>query len=410
MRTDLALVTPDLFDRGGGIARIARATALACQRYCDAYGGRFHVYALHDKKPTPEASYLWGNTSYRVFGGNRRALAKAVVAGAWRRSHAGTIFCHPNLATLGLLYPVRVGTRRRRYSVVAHGVDAWNPLPFNRTLALRAAGEVWPVSAFTAERVSAVHGVPVERVRVIHNCLDPYWQHDEATPAEESPPFIFSLARLSEADHYKGIDTLIQAFGLIAGEFPEWELRIVGDGADLPRLRNIASSTSASARILFLGWRNDEFIMDAYERCALFALPSLKEGFGLVFLEAMAAAKPVVAAHATAVPEIVVDGLTGCLTPRGNVAALADALRRLARDPCRRRFMGVAGRKRVAGRFGFRRYADAIHRTVSLLWRPDVDWSTWALHQRLSASHSDPEFVGEALGANAITPREPSND
>ena len=99
----------------------------------------------------------------------------------------------------------------------------------------------------------------------------------------------------------------------------------------------------------------------------MFALPTLREAFGLAFVEAMAFGLPVVGSRIEAMPEIVVDGETGLLVPPRDPAALAGALSALLADPARARRMGEAGRARVAERFGWDR---AIGRMLDVL-RPD---------------------------------------
>jgi len=86
-------------------------------------------------------------------------------------------------------------------------------------------------------------------------------------------------------------------------------------------------------------------------RSTVFCLPTLREPFGIAYLDAMACAVPCVGARLEAVPEIVVDGETGLLVPPGDAAALAGALSQLLADPRRARRMGARGRARVASRF-----------------------------------------------------------
>jgi glycosyltransferase involved in cell wall biosynthesis len=92
----------------------------------------------------------------------------------------------------------------------------------------------------------------------------------------------------------------------------------------------------------------------------VFAMPSLWEGFGLVFLEAMAAGKPVVSTAVSAIPEVVQDGVTGLLVPPREAESLARAILALLTDPARARCMGEAGRVRLQERFTEERMIDEI--------------------------------------------------
>lgn len=359
-RRDLLLVAPDIFDREGGIARIARATSYACQMICAERGWKLTALALHDTGRKRDERYLPGAADYFGFSGDRRRLALALLPRALGPRHLGTVFCHINLASLGLLYLPRDRSLRRSYSVVAHGVDVWSPLPVHRRLALRQAYEVWPVSTFTGRMVSDLHGVSPKQVRVIHNCLDPFWV--SARLHQEQPPVrrVLCVARLTHADRYKGVDDLITAFALAAGRAPGLRLTIVGEGDDRPRLQNLAATGPVSDRIDFYGRVGDEQLQHLYRTCDIFALPSQKEGFGLVFLEAMACGKAVIAAASAAAPEVVVDGSTGLLVPYGDIGRLTLALIQLLTDKVAAQRMGERGNLRWSDQFSFSLYKRKI--------------------------------------------------
>ena len=357
---DLLLVTPDLFDRGGGIARIARATSLACHEVCSRRGWRLTAFSLRDEGAQRDERFLPAGAGYHGFGGDRGALARALLSRALRRSHVGTVFCHANLASLGLLFPLRRWNGTRDYAVIAHGVEVYRRLPAIRRAALKCARAVWPVSDFTGRQVAALQGVSGERLRTIHNCLDPHWLDEPLQSAHGSERYVLCVSRLSRADRYKGIDDLIVAFGLAAGRLPELRLVLVGDGDDAARLRALAASGPVAGRISFAGDVDDARLKRLYSGCEFFAMPSGKEGFGLVFLEAMANGKAVLAARSTAVPEVVLEGATGLLVEYGDIEQIAAAMLELGSNRARAREMGERGRHRVSERFSFRRYCSDL--------------------------------------------------
>jgi glycosyltransferase involved in cell wall biosynthesis len=125
-------------------------------------------------------------------------------------------------------------------------------------------------------------------------------------------------------------------------------LILAGDGPDRPALAALARELGLR-RAMFLGWRGDA--ADILADIDLQVLPSRWEGFGLVALEAMALAKPVVASRVSALPEIVVPDQTGLLVSPGDPAELADAIRILLSDPQRAAGLGRAGRERVKAEF-----------------------------------------------------------
>ena len=147
----------------------------------------------------------------------------------------------------------------------------------------------------------------------------------------------------------KGQRHLIAAMPLLLQHVPRAHAVIAGGGDLEEYLRDLADETGVAERVHVLGPRKDvPALMHAID---VFAMPSIWEGFGLVLLEAMAAAKPIVASRVATIPEVVVDGETGVLVPPGNPQALADALAQLAHQPALAQQLGQAGQERLRRRF-----------------------------------------------------------
>jgi glycosyltransferase involved in cell wall biosynthesis len=366
----LQLVTPDLFDRGGGIARISRSTVLAAQHFCERHGLQLEVRALVDSGLGRNLTYLPEPARYQGYRGRRAALARDVLACAWSAEHRATLFLHVNLATLGLLFPRRSGLRPPSYGVVAHGVEVWHRLPLHRRLALRSSRIVLSVSGYTATKLVEENSARADRVHVVPNCLDPAFESREAAPSGRSAaqnPFLLSVTSLDRGFSYKGVDHTITAFGEIAASFPAASLLIVGNGDDLPRLRELAECTAVSARIQFLQNVDDPTLKRLYRDCTAFVLPSSGEGFGLVYLEAMWAAKPVIAARSGAAPEVVEHGKTGLIVEYGNTTALGAAMSRLLSDPAQARTLGDAGERKRQELYSFAHYSQALAEQLLVL-------------------------------------------
>jgi glycosyltransferase involved in cell wall biosynthesis len=146
----------------------------------------------------------------------------------------------------------------------------------------------------------------------------------------------------------KDIGTLIRGFALFAARFFHAKLVIVGSGPRAEEVRHSAAELGISDRVVWAGFRYDiATVMSAFD---IFALTSIYEGLGLVLLEAMASALPVVATRAGAIPEVVADGETGVLVAPGRPNELAAAFHDLS-DNRRRAQFGAAGRARVMREF-----------------------------------------------------------
>lgn len=365
----LVFATPDLFGPIGGIARISRATALAMASWARARGGRVEVLALCDDPGTaPDPAYAPPDVvSYRAFGRDRRSLALAVVKAGWSPGHAGTVFGHVNLAVTGLLQPPWA-----RQALVAHGIEIWDPFPprrLDRIAALRRQHAIWAISRYTAARVEAAHGVAPHRVRVIPNGLDPEWR----PPAGDvvlaaSPPRLLAVCSLARGFEYKGIDVAIDALAVMdPAERPS--LDVVGDGEDRGRLERLAVERGVHEHVVFHGRVDDASLGRLYGAAQAFVLPSTREGFGLVFVEAMAHGLPVITVAAGAAPEVVEDGVTGRVVPPSNPRALAEAIAALTASPELALAMGRQGAERVRALYTFPTYEARVHAALDALIR-----------------------------------------
>jgi glycosyltransferase involved in cell wall biosynthesis len=156
----------------------------------------------------------------------------------------------------------------------------------------------------------------------------------------------------------KDLATLVRAFARVAAARPDAMLLLVGDGPVRPEIEALVAELSLQKQVHLAGWIED--LAPLYATIDICALSSLNEGTPVALIEAMAAAKPVVATRVGGVADVVEHERTGLLVAPGNPDALADATIRLAGDPGVRLRMGEAGRQAVLGRFSPERLVDDI--------------------------------------------------
>jgi phosphatidyl-myo-inositol dimannoside synthase len=167
--------------------------------------------------------------------------------------------------------------------------------------------------------------LPPGRTVVLANALDPSLEPKTDLSAPAKPPVVLSISRLSIADSYKGIGHLVEAMAAVRTAVPGARLRVVGRGDALPSLQLLVAKLGLSGTVEFAGYVSDADLRGEFERCHLFALPSQKEGFGLVYLEAMAHGRPCLGARSGGVPEVITED-TGVLVEYGNVPGIASAI------------------------------------------------------------------------------------
>lgn len=229
----------------------------------------------------------------------------------------------------------------------------------------RRADRVITTSEYCRQRIVDHYRVPAHKIGIVPEGIDvAAWTQALATipPATDQARTILCVARQYPRKH---IADLLHAFALIRQRVPNARLRIVGDGPEHARLVDLAQTLNIVAQVDVLGGVPDAAIKREYAHCDVFCLPSVQEGFGIVFLEAMAAGKPIISTTAAAIPEVVQHGITGILLPPGDVHALAGALLLLLTDDTRRESYGAAARA-VVERYDWARVADTFLAEVGL--------------------------------------------
>lgn len=282
------------------------------------------------------------------------------ILGAIARTRADAVLLgHLNLAPFAAVSrALHPGTR---IVIWAYGSEAWTRPGILTRAGLRFVDEVWSISKHTAHLFSAASGFPGHRIVVVPLALQPELA---AALAGDSPPSgpssahpeVLTVSRLWRGDA-KGVEHLILAMRRTPSAV---RLTIVGDGDDRARLEAIAVDAGLASRVTFTGRLDDAHLIELYRRCSMFVLPSDREGFGLVFLEAMAAGKPVIGARSAAVPELVRDGESGLLVPYGDPVALAAAINGLLDDPLAAARLGERGHRRALEDFAFSRFAAQV--------------------------------------------------
>jgi phosphatidylinositol alpha-mannosyltransferase len=215
----------------------------------------------------------------------------------------------------------------------------------------RLIASVDTVFALNADLQNYVLQKRPRRVVVVPNGVETNLYH----PGTEEPYILYA----GRIDTVKGTDILIRAFSLIQEKI-EARLRIVGSGKHEPQMRELAHQLGLDPRIEFLPWASRETLRQHVSRCQVFVLPSRFETFGIVLLEAMASAKPVVATATMGSRAIIQNGVNGILVRSEDPKALAEALTMLLADSSLRRRLGDAGRRHVHNNFDFTKVATVV--------------------------------------------------
>jgi glycosyltransferase involved in cell wall biosynthesis len=206
------------------------------------------------------------------------------------------------------------------------------------------ADRVLTVSDHARRRIAELYGRPLADIHIVPPALDvERWTEaigKARLPAADQPPTVLCVCRLYPR---KDVASLVQAAAVVCKDVPSARFQIIGDGPERARLARLVSKLRLGHAVALRGQVTFEELVAGYAACDIFCLPSRQEGFGIVFLEAMAAGKPVVACRGTGAEELIRSGEAGLLVPQHDPDALAAALLGLLRDPEQRRRLGAAG-------------------------------------------------------------------
>jgi phosphatidylinositol alpha-1,6-mannosyltransferase len=228
----------------------------------------------------------------------KAAYVARVVATAARRPRFDLVFCgHIHKAALAAGVAACLGCP---WWLQLHGLDAWHPRGRLSRAAVARADLVTAVSGHTRERFLAWAKLPPDRVEILPNVLEPRFTPGPR-PAHllrryglEGRRVLLTVARLSALDRYKGHDRVIRALPALRTRFLDLAYVIAGDGDDRGRLEALARAQGVAELVRFVGEVAEAELVDHYRMADLFVMPSTGEGFGIVFLEAMACGVPAI--------------------------------------------------------------------------------------------------------------------
>ena len=298
-----------------------------------------------------------------LLGGRRNRLVASI---PWLRRWDQVLAMHLAVASVGRV----MASPKTPLHVVLYGIDAWMPLVGHQRWGAKGASDFWSISQCTIDRFSDAN----PGFRRTPNHLWPLALRDPllVRPSHQAtgPLRVLLVGRMNVQERYKGHDELIDLWPAVLARFPGTELRLVGGGDDLDRLQEKANRLGLQQAVRFLGRLTDEQLREEYRQAAVFAMPSQREGFGLVYLDAMAAGLPCIAGDQGAAGEVVQDGETGFLVDPRDADKMFLLLSRLLENGGLRQTLGEQGHRRWRSEFGFDRFRE---RTWKLLGLPALD-------------------------------------
>lgn len=273
---------------------------------------------------------------------------------------------HINFLPFGMLY--RLLNPSGRVILFAHGIEVWNDDRYRKMKAYepwlldRTVDSVAIVSRYSREIMAKEFQLSAGRFTIFPNAVDikPVQKRTE----ERDSANVLVVSRLEAGEAEKHVDKVIRAFSIVLNSHPTAVLNIVGSGEMQPTLQELASKLNITDSVVFLGSVDDATLDDAYCSASVFALPSSKEGFGIVYLEAWMRGVPVIASCFGAGGEVVSNGKDGFTIDPNDVGALADRLVTLISDRELANKFADAGLQKIRDKYSGTAFAERLNAIV----------------------------------------------
>ncbi|GFE71530.1 glycosyltransferase family 4 protein [Chroococcus sp. FPU101] len=217
------------------------------------------------------------------------------------------------------------------YTVLTYGKEVWKPLPTLERKSLQQASAIWTISRYSRDQLCQANDIDPKRVEILPCVVNGEHFTPQAKPTALIQKYglgdakvLMTVARLWSGDIYKGVDVTIRALPKITQVYPNVKYLVIGRGDDQPRLAKLAEDLGVKEQVIFAGFVPDEALVDHYRVADAYIMPS-QEGFGIVYLEAMACGIPVLSGDDDGSADPLQDGRRGWRVPHRDPEAVAQA-------------------------------------------------------------------------------------
>lgn len=360
---------PEIFGFKGGIQVYVAFFLQALQRLYPQ--SPYDVFLKHDVETTPDIPYL-PETRFYFAGASPLKIRTPIFAaqimskGLQQRPDL-IVTTHLNFSVAAYWVKQIIGVP---YWIIAHGIEAWDIKNTAIKTALHHADLILAVSNYTRDRLLKEQNLDPDKVVLLPCTFD----SNRFTIAPKSPillkqyglnpeqPVILTVARLAKSEQYKGYDKILQALPQIRETLPDIHYMIVGKGDDRPRIEQLIVQLELQENVTLTGFVPDEQLCDYYNLCDVFAMPSKKEGFGIVYLEALACGKPVLGGNQDGAIDALCHGELGALVHPDDVEEIGQTLIKILHFAYANSLMyqPEALRLKVIDIFGFERFQKTL--------------------------------------------------
>lgn len=334
MSKKVLLLTLQTFSTTGGIQKMTRTLGYTLNQIAQNNKWDFELWSAYDHTSDLMSEYLPAS-SFKGFGINKLSFALKTLSKKFSFQDV-VILSHINLAVIGLI--IKIMNPKCQVWLIAHGIEVWRPFSFIKKRFLKNCDRIICVSNFTRQQMLHWHHIDKDICTVLNNAIDPLMQlpvtFSKPTSLlnryrlNNSYPIVFTLTRMASTEKYKGHELVIEAIGKLKNKFPHIKYILSGKYDELEdvRINKLIANHDVSDQIILTGFIDEAELTDHFLLADLFVLPSKKEGFGIVFIEAMACGLPVICGNADGSVDAIRNGELGKSVNTDNATELYDCI------------------------------------------------------------------------------------
>ena len=292
---------------------------------------------MHDSEDEADGNIYFPSEIFSGFGAAKTLfITNAVQEGKYAET---VIISHINLLVAGWL--IKKINPSTKVILLAHGIEIWGELNAHKIQMLNSCDKILCVSHFNLNTIAEKHNLPLNKLAVLNNCLDPFLNNQHSTVANNNlrkrylfntdDTVILTLTRLSAKDRYKGYDVVLDAMKNLVIKNKNIKYLLAGSSSSEEKIfiEQLVKTNALQSNVVLAGYISEEEIAAHFSMADLYVMPSTKEGFGIVFIEAMYYGIPVIAGNKDGSTDALLNGELGLLIEPNNSTEIELAVHKI---------------------------------------------------------------------------------
>jgi phosphatidyl-myo-inositol dimannoside synthase len=332
---NILFLTLKIFSAIGGIEKVCQIAGKALLEFGMVNNTIIKIYSMHDAANSAANNHYFPNELFYGYASNRVSF----IYNATRAGAAANLVILSHINLLPVAWLIKKRNPKVKVILMAHGIEIWDALPASKQKLMHVVDTFACVSSFTKSTIEKVHRIPTSRTSVLNNCIDPF-----LTPSTKrinnvdlkkrygintNDIVLLTLTRITERDRYKGYDVVIKAMAELVKSNADIKYMLAGgyQPNEKKYIDDLLLECNVQSNIILTGYVKNEELAAHFDLADMYVMPSVKEGFGIVFVEAMLYGLPVIAANIDGSTDALLQGQLGTLVNPNEPSEIVQAVK-----------------------------------------------------------------------------------